>query len=371
MNHSLKKQLNRKRNLTHKKIMRDYKLFFLIVITAFMQEQQLVSKNVKIGFLVNYLAVTGIEVAIYDYADCNESILDNESLIIVLPIHNPLLAPHPELVRNKFMQRFGKKYYECSSLEEMDKIITQEHIDILYMLRGCGFEHIISKVCKNAVHVAFMGVPLHGDRYVCVSQWIAKQCLNAQLPYVPHMIRLPETLESLRNELSIPNDALVFGRYGGEYGFDIDFVKEAITEIAQENPHIYFLFMNTPQFCNLPNVIYLPATADMLYKAKFINSCDAMIHARTRGETFGLACGEFSIKNKPVITWIGSPEKSHIDILGKKAIYYTDKNDFIDILRTFKKNSVENYDAYSIEYSPESVMKKFNEVFIQPLIKQQ
>ena len=40
---------------------------------------------------------------------------------------------------------------------------------------------------------------------------------------------------------------------------------------------------------------------DLNYKVKFINTCDAMIHARAMGETFGLAVAEFSKKNKPVI----------------------------------------------------------------------
>lgn len=36
-------------------------------------------------------------------------------------------------------------------------------------------------------------------------------------------------------------------------------------------------------------------------KTTFINTCDAMLWARHDGETFGLAIGEFSSKNKPVI----------------------------------------------------------------------
>lgn len=41
-------------------------------------------------------------------------------------------------------------------------------------------------------------------------------------------------------------------------------------------------------------------------------------------ESFGMAVGEFSIKNKPIITWALSNEKSHIDFL-KEPFYITTK----------------------------------------------
>ena len=131
--------------------------------------------------------------------------------------------------------------------------------------------------------------------------------------------------------------------------------------------------MNTIKFCDLPNVIFLPATADMLYKTKFINTCDIMIHARHRGETFGLACAEFSIKNKPVITWNGSFERSHIEILGTKGLYYNTKEELIRLILEcgIKINDIrsKNWDAYSEKFNPTAVMNMFNNVFIKPFIK--
>ena len=45
---------------------------------------------------------------------------------------------------------------------------------------------------------------------------------------------------------------------------------------------------------------HLPPTADVARLHAFIRSCDAMLHGRTGGETFGLACAEFSAFNRPV-----------------------------------------------------------------------
>lgn len=117
-------------------------------------------------------------------------------------------------------------------------------------------------------------------------------------------------------------------------------------------------------FRSYKNIIFLPATVEEIYKSKFINTCDAYLHARKQGESFGIAIGEFSVANKPVITWTGSREKSHIDILGDKAILYNNKKDLTEILLNFKPQLHKNWDAYSEEFAPHVVMQKFKEVFI-------
>jgi hypothetical protein len=92
-----------------------------------------------------------------------------------------------------------------------------------------------------------------------------------------------------------------------------------------------------------------------------------MIHARGIGESFGLACGEFSIKGKPVITYSISPQRSHIEILGSKGIFYKGKRELAEILLNFnqKIQYEKDWDAYSKNYSPEIIMNQFNNVFIR------
>ena len=64
---------------------------------------------------------------------------------------------------------------------------------------------------------------------------------------------------------------------------------------------------------------------DKEFKMKFVNTSDFMIHGRARGETFGLAIAEFSIRNKPIIAFSNPPEKAHLEILGEKCLIYKDK----------------------------------------------
>lgn len=329
----------------------------------------------RVGFYVRHLSIRGTEAATYDYADCNETLLGNESFIFLVDEMKAFKnsADFPMSVREKFQNRFKKNFYECANFEEVESIILKEHIDVLYNQKyGVPDEHQ-SKICKNAVHAVFtLGV--HGDVFAAISEWLSQQDPPCYVPFVPYMVRLDDTLETLHSELNIPHDAIVFGRHGGYNTFNIEFAKEVVLEAAQLHPNWYFIFLNTAPFCNsnsldFPNIIFLPGSANSSYKTKFINTCDAMLHARLEGETFGHACAEFSIRNKPIITWLGG-DRAHIAMLGDKGLYYNNKEELKNILSYFENNikSIRrsNWDVYSKKYNPIAVMEKFDEVFLQP-----
>jgi glycosyltransferase involved in cell wall biosynthesis len=213
-------------------------------------------------------------------------------------------------------------------------------------------------VAKNCIHAVFHYHP-HGDIYAAISP-----CVNGarNAPIVPHMINLPVHDKNLRESLSIPSDAIVFGGYGGATSFSIPFVHKVVHDVAKSNPHIYFLFANFNRFCDpLPNIIYLDAIIDLDKKVEFINTCDAMLHARSDGETFGIAVGEFSSMNKPVIT-TRSGDSAHIEILGSKGTLYTGPEDLTQILTQFKVTEGD-WNAYR-EYTPAKVMGIFNNIFL-------
>lgn len=129
--------------------------------------------------------------------------------------------------------------------------------------------------------------------------------------------------------------------------------------------------MNSDVFCTgLDNVLFLQSSISIEDKIGFINTCDACIHARNGGESFGLTVAEFSIKNKPVITTSVCQsgilcDAAHIELLGEKAILYDNYTDLVDIFNNFKDMYDLNADwnAYR-EYSPALVMNQFKKVFI-------
>ena len=181
------------------------------------------------------------------------------------------------------------------------------------------------------------------------------------------MIELPEIGSNLRSNLGIPETATVLGWYGGSDSFNLDFVKETVLSAIEGRNDLYFLFMNMDPFAQHERLIFLPGNSDLHYKVQFINTCDGMLHARGIGESFGLACGEFSIKGKPVITYALSPQRSHIEILGDKAILYKGKKDLAEIFSNFNRQiqHEKNWDAYSENFSPKVIMRQFNDVFIK------
>jgi len=313
---------------------------------------------VKIAFWDNGLGERGTTVALYDYAHYNETILGNQSIILYNTTHS---SNKPECVK-KFTDRFV--VFPVDHWSKVDPILLQEKCDIIYIIKSGEWEGQVSAVCKNAVHCVFNCSQPHGNVYASVSPWVNNN--NGKFLYVPHMISLPEHNEDFRKDLNIPADAIVFGRHGGYNQFDIRFVKKTVYEIASTYKHIYFLFMNTEVFCApLPNIIHLPMIVDLNIKTKFINTCDAMLWGRSDGETFGIAIGEFSSKNKPIIcTDIGY--KAHVHRLGNKALWYTNSQDLKNIIVSFDKVEMKNRDwnAYT-DSTPEAVMKVFDDVFIK------
>jgi hypothetical protein len=102
----------------------------------------------------------------------------------------------------------------------------------------------------------------------------------------------------------------------------------------------------------------------MVFKRKFINTCDGMIHARNQGETFGLSCGEFAVCEKPIITYGASKERNHLDVLGNKGIVYNDYEELYNIFKTFDRINYDMKENGYMFYTPENVMKIFKNVFL-------
>jgi len=177
---------------------------------------------------------------------------------------------------------------------------------------------------------------------------------------------LPEEKDDLRDTLSIPKNAFVLGRHGGYSEFNIKWVHSAIKIALFFRRNLWFVFMNTEKFINHKRAVFLPKSNNLEFKAKFVNTSDAMIHGRSMGETFGLSVAEFSIRNKPIITYKGGVDSAHIYFLGEKALYYKSRKELIKILLFMKKRKLnqQNWDLYSERFSPDIVMEKFKKVFL-------
>jgi hypothetical protein len=291
----------------------------------------------------------GTSVSVYDYAHYNETILGNRSIIATT--QNANLISY---------ERFNKRF-ETIVAPSINEIYN---IDCDYFhVQKYGFnDGVLHPNAKNLIQVVFPSYEPHGDVYAYISKWLTDAYGNGS-PFVPYIVNLPDVDYNYKDVFK-SHQQFTIGYYGGN-NFELPFARQAVIDAATKRSDLLFLFMNHDPFCDLPNVKFIKGTTDIEEKVAFINTCDAMIHARERGETFGLAIAEFSTKNKPVITYKNSPERNHIEMLGNKGIYYTDYDSLYNLLFNVKHGSFENYDwnCYK-EYTPENVMKQFNDVFL-------
>lgn len=309
----------------------------------------------KVAFITNHISYGGTDVSLYDYAHFNEVLLGNQSIVITRDFRQT----HGEIYA-KFQSRFP--VFFLSSPSEIDDIVLREKVDIVYVQKSGEIDPYICKVRPCGIHAVFTTRFPHGNVYASISQTL-NTLYKTHVPVVPYMVYLEDTTESFRSELGISENMLVIGRHGSYDSFDIPFVHTAVVSLLERNPNMVFVALNTKPFASHPRILYIPRTTDLKVKRKFINTCDVMLHARARGETFGLACGEFAITNKPIITYANSPERAHIDILGNACSTYTSYNDLISLVESnsWKKNM--NNNGY-IQYTPEFVMPIFKSIFL-------
>lgn len=317
------------------------------------------ASHMLVAFYSPHLCLRGTSVATFDYARGNESVLGNESVVLYDRLHH---NNHPASV-----QHFAKhlRVIALDDRRALDKTLQQLRADACYVLKGGFRDGVESKACSALIHATAMAPACerHGTRFAYVSEWMSDTLSGGQLPFVPHMIDLPHETSDMREELSIPVDATVFGRTGGMDTWNIHFACIAVEEALRLRDDLWFIFQNTPRFSSHERIRYIDCFSDLYRKVKFINSCDAMLHARHEGESFGLACGEFSSRNKPVITWLDSPERSHIAHLGDRGLYYRDVHELIQLLVNFQKRPLEDWNRFR-DFNRERVMTKFREVFL-------
>jgi hypothetical protein len=318
---------------------------------------------ITIAFLTPNLNFRGSCVALRDYALYNELLLNNRSIIITDHLQQ---NTSDEIAFNWFVKRFPVFQYD--SIHSLDDILLDEDVDILYIIKygnndGVG-DHNVLKV-KTVIHCVFDMTQPHGDVYAGVSKSLANK-FGSNL-YVPHMISMTPTKgNNMRNELGIPEDAIVFGRHGGKDTFNLEWAKNIFSQIVRERKDIYFVFLNANVFDNHPQIIVLDATTDTNRKKQFIRTCDAMVVPETMGHTSGIAIMEMSIYNKPIICYNGQVwNTAHIDVLGDKGVYFDNPDRLYEIITTFKKSDYEDKDwnAYR-SYNPLDVMTQFRKVFI-------
>lgn len=315
----------------------------------------------KIAFHSEQLGLRGTEIALFDYAFYNRVLLGNESVIIA-PSNSDITS------YDKFSTEFDVYLY--NDFADVTEYVHINNIDAIYFIKAGLNDGKLIPGIKNLVHAVFQLKQPHGDVYAYVSDWLANKMNGIA---VPHMIDIAKHNHNFnfRKQLNIPDDSIVFGYYGGSDSFNIEYARRAVRTAVEQDSNIYFLFMNSENFIDHSNVLFFQGTTNIQQKIGFINTCNACIHARNGGESFGLTVGEFSSLGKPIITTSYCKnslcDEAHLDILGEKAIIYNDYESLLYILTNFKdvikSKNITDWNAYQ-DYTPEKIMKRFKDVFL-------
>eukprot|EP00668_Euglena_longa_P019708 GGOE01024498.1.p1 GENE.GGOE01024498.1~~GGOE01024498.1.p1 ORF type:complete len:400 (-),score=85.57 GGOE01024498.1:235-1434(-) len=246
-------------------------------------------------------------------------------------------------------------------------------------------------------HAVFLIGGIHGTSYAAIGKKVADvDCPNgATVPYMvyPHERRNSSTYENLRSKFGVKDSDHLLCRHGGPNTFDIGFVRDCIPRFLDEFPTLHILLMNTdrqlrrhalkspslgskrkPFYSRLqehPRLHFLDSRVDDKERLEYFEACDGMLHARSVGETFGLAVAEMSVHNRPVITsTLGAQE--HIHILGKKGFIYSDPSSLRQRIHQVlsiprRELLAKDWNAYRM-FMPRPVMQAFDDIFIQPAL---
>lgn len=314
----------------------------------------------KVAFHSQLLTERGSEGAMLDYARFNRSILGNGSVLC--------LPDRPEFAANPLLRRWQEEFSLIlyRNKRDLGRRLSKEGVEVLYLTKPGAYDAFLVPGVKNCVHAQFLSDEFHGDAYAYLSPWMSEVMTGRADSFVPFYVPKFESEENLRKKLGIPIEAKVFGRHGGWDTFNIPFARKVVTDHARLHSEDHFVFLNTEPLRGtekLANVHYLAATVDPLEKARFLATCDALLHARWHGETFGLAVGEFAVLGKPVITFGGSRERAHLEMLGNRGLTYSNAEELRWRLKKFEPGDVwgTGYESWA---DADRVMAIFRERFL-------
>lgn len=310
----------------------------------------------RIGFHANQLCERGTSVAMFDYARHCREMFGAECFIF----YDATSRFNVMASINRFMRCFG--CYGYKDFDEVERISLMIRLDMMYFIKSGEDDGRLVRCCRSVVHAVFCDEP-HGDTYAVISEQIRRSSA-----VVPHMVSLPKDgITPMRRSLGIPDDAIVLGRHGGYYMFEDPVVRYCISRIIDEDPKMWFVFVNTEPFHAHDRIIHLDKIVDPCEKSAFIQSCDCMIYGGIQGETFGLAIAEFSYLNRPIII-SRVYDGYHRKVLGEEDAIYFDgsHDDLMCILRDIRQHISSRPDWTNYQqFNPQAVMSTFHDVFIQ------
>lgn len=363
------------------------------------------SRRLRLCFLDYALDGRGMPASAFSYALHAETVLGHESVVLAGSVAQSkvdLLVTSVDHVKEANTSRraldhwcthFPVRYF--LGAQQLGATAKAAGCDAMYVQHLSAGSHAFVRAVEQA------GIPVmfhcmgwcnvkQGSTYAVNSEWAAKRFNTG--PVVRFGVSAcpkpePGAAEALRATHNISASDKLLCYMGGEDSFNIKWVidqlfasVEKVDDWMRTMPSLHLMFMpklprGVAQHARFHTNPFSARTSD---KAAFYAACDAMIHSRSNGESFGLAVAEFSSCNRPVITQgkkatTAGYETAHLDMLGSKAWTYTahDKGSLIAQMRRLvdtPKETLErgDWNAHAQNEPSQLMRDKFHTVFIKP-----
>lgn len=210
------------------------------------------------------------------------------------------------------------------------------------------------------------------------SRWFKKGGNAQKSSIIPIPAEPPASVENLRNELKIPEGAIVAGFHQRpENTIASEIPLEAFAKIQNENRHFIIMgggsfYKEQAQKLNLKNVHFVPVSAKAEDISKFLNTLDIFAHGRKDGETFGTVFAEAMVHGKPCLSHYSPIANAQVETIGPAGLFANNLDDYTRKLEklfsdeTFRKKLASKAIAHAKEYySLESCVKRLIKIYKQ------
>lgn len=286
----------------------------------------------------NALNERGVTTSIETYAQ----ILTGMGHIVSIAFRSDNPSNVPEVV-----ERIGQQF-ELLPYQRFSKVQNSQHnFDLAYFQKSGARDDNCLKI-PSVIHVVFQEYDPHGQSYIYISKWLANQmkseirspknvyrglraringCSNAlKFDYLP----LSSNVDLLDD--SRDRNRFVLLRYGGNDSFDIPWVQNELINFVQTHPNAIAFMVNTNQFVDHERIRFLPKFTNATERNHLLSSCDVFLHARYRGESFGLAVVEAMQAGKPILSWSGGIDSHHVELLSGSGCLFSNRQELSEKL---------------------------------------
>jgi glycosyltransferase involved in cell wall biosynthesis len=228
---------------------------------------------------------------------------------------------------------------------DFSKIVQQHRFDIIHFARSGYFEWpFIERLAPLQIETNIFGfrdASLFLDKSIAICHYIAQaRGATDAVIYNP----IPDAAlygDNLRNALSIPEGAFVFGRIGRPANFT-PIALEAFDCLVKKYPDLFYIIIGpcqqTRQFVEvrkIPHVILIEPTMDDAFIDAFHRTIDILLHYRSDGEVHSTAIAQAMMYGIPVVSHITNQYNGQIETIGRTGGVARDVNEYIQLTEQF------------------------------------